>query len=242
LKVEDMGCKDRIFPLVGLIILAMFSVNAAMAAEKTIRALSIEDNIEMDGHLDESVWAKTQVIDDFVQQEPNEGEPISERTEVRLLYDSEKLYISFECYDSQPDKVIANEMRRDGELWQNDNVYLLLDTYGDRRRGFFFRTNALGAQSDSAVTDCGQNISDSWDCIWECAGRRHDKGWTVEMAIPFSQLRFNESEEMLWGVNFGRNITHKHESAQWIKVPRSESWGGFPEFIFEMGKLFDHES
>ena len=143
-----------------------------------------------------------------------------------MLYDTEKLYIGFECSDSEPEKVVANEMRRDGQLWQNDNVYVMLDTYGDKRQCFFFRTNALGALSDTAVTDGGENLNGSWDCIWEAAGRRHDKGWTVEIAIPFNQLRFKKKDSMVWGVNFGRNIARKNETTQWIQVPRSESWPG----------------
>lgn len=214
--------------LVGLWLILLFAiaVNAFAAPEKTIQALCIEELIHVDGCLDEPAWSRAQVVDDFIQQDPNEGEPISERTEVRILYDSRKLYIGFECYDSQPDRVVANEMRRDGELWQNDNVYVLLDTYGDKRRGFSFRTNALGAQEDCAITDSGQNVNGSWDCIWESAGRRHERGWTAEIAIPFNQLRFKENEEMVWGVNFGRNIMHSNEAAQWVQVPRSQSWPG----------------
>ena len=181
-------------------------------------------------------WTQTQVIDDFTQQSPDEGQPSTERTEVRVLYDTEKLYIGFECYDSQPEKIVANEMRRDGMLWQNDNVYIMLDTYGDKRQCFFFRTNALGALSDTAVTDGGENLNGSWDCIWEAAGRQHEKGWTVEIAIPFNQLRFKKKDSMVWGVNFGRNIQRTNETTQWIQVPRSQSWPGTYHPIYQ-GKL-----
>jgi len=193
---------------------------------KAVEARRIDAPIRVDGRLDEPAWARAQVIDDFVQQDPDEGEPVTERTEVRVLYDADRLYVGFECYDSQPGRVVANEMRRDGQLWQNDNVFVLLDTYGDKRQGFFFRTNALGALSESAVTDGGQNINGDWDCIWEVTGRRHEKGWTAEFAIPFDQLRFEASGSMVWGVNFGRNIMRTNESAQWVPVPRSESWPG----------------
>ncbi len=209
-----------------LISAAIFTINLNTEANKEIRALFTEETIEIDGRLNEENWARAQVIDDFVQQFPDEGKPISERTEVRILYDAEKLYIAFECYDSHPEKIVANEMRRDGQLWQNDNVYVMLDTYGDKRKCFFFRTNALGALSDTAVTDGGENLNGSWDCIWEAAGLRHDNGWTVEIAIPFNQLRFKKSDSMGWGVNFGRNIMRINGAAQWIPVPRSENWPG----------------
>ena len=217
-----------------LVVIAASTLNAK--ASKEIKALFTQETIEIDGYLNEEVWTHAQVIDDFTQQSPDEGQPSSERTEVRMLYSPQKLYIGFECYDSQPEKVVANEMRRDGQLWQNDNVYVMLDTYGDKRQCVFFRMNALGAQSDTAVTDGGENLNGSWDCIWETAGQRHDKGWTVEIAIPFNQLRFKKSDSMVWGVNFGRNIARKNETTQWIQVPRSESWPGTYHPIYQ-GKL-----
>ena len=222
------------------IVLLIFGVIAAVTlnveANKEIKPLLTHEAIEIDGHLTEEAWSQTQMIDDFTQQFPDEGQPATERTEVRMLYDTEKLYIGFECYDSEPDRVVANEMRRDGQLWQNDNVYIMLDTYGDKRQCFFFRTNALGALSDTAVTDGGENLNGSWDCIWEAAGRQHEKGWTVEIAIPFNQLRFKKKDSMVWGVNFGRNIARLNQTTQWIQVPRSQSWPGTYHPIYQ-GKL-----
>ena len=214
------------YRIVLIVFLAIAVINLNAEASKEIRPLLTQETIEIDGHLNEEAWVEAQVIDDFIQQSPDEGQPTTERTEVRMVYDAENLYIGFECSDSEPEKVVANEMRRDGQLWQNDNVYVMLDTYGDKRQGVFFRMNALGAQSDTAVTDGGENLNGSWDCIWEAAGRQHDKGWTVEIAIPFNQLRFKKSDSMVWGVNFGRNIARKNETTQWIQVPRSESWPG----------------
>ena len=219
-----------------VIFAAIAAATLNVEANKEIKPLLTHEAIEIDGHLNEEAWSQTQMIDDFTQQSPDEGQPISERTEVRILYDTEKLYIGFECYDSQPDKIVANEMRRDGQLWQNDNVYIMLDTYGDKRQCFFFRTNALGALSDTAVTDGGENLNGSWDCIWEAAGRQHEKGWTVEIAIPFHQLRFKKNDSMVWGVNFGRNIQRTNETSQWIQVPRSQSWPGTYHPIYQ-GKL-----
>ena len=222
--------------IVLLIFAVTITMNLGAEANKEIKPLLTREAIEIDGHLNEEAWSQTQMIDDFTQQSPDEGQPITERTEVRMLYDTEKLYIGFECYDSQPDKIVANEMRRDGQLWQNDNVYIMLDTYGDKRQCFFFRTNALGALSDTAVTDGGENLNGSWDCIWAAAGRQHEKGWTVEIAIPFNQLRFKKNDSMVWGVNFGRNIQRTNETSQWIQVPRSQSWPGTYHPIYQ-GKL-----
>jgi len=215
-------------------------MNLGAEANKEIKPLLTREVIEIDGHLNEEAWAQTQMIDDFTQQSPDEGQPTTERTEVRMLYDAEKLYIGFECYDSEPEKIVANEMRRDGRLWQNDNVYIMLDTYGDKRQCFFFRTNALGALSDTAVTDGGENLNGSWDCIWEAAGQQHERGWTVEIAIPFNQLRYKKKDSMVWGVNFGRNIARLNQTTQWIQVPRSESWPGTYHPTYQ-GKLIGLE-
>lgn len=223
-----------------LILAVIAAMNLNAEANKEIKPLLTQDTIEIDGHLNEEDWERAQVIDDFTQQFPDEGQPTTERTEVRMLYDMEKLYIGFECSDSQPEKIVANEMRRDGRLWQNDNVYIMLDTYGDKRQCFFFRTNALGALSDTAVTDGGENLNGSWDCIWEAAGQQHNKGWTVEIAIPFNQLRFKKKDSMVWGVNFGRNIARLNQTTQWIQVPRSESWPGTYHPTYQ-GKLIGLE-
>lgn len=223
----------RIIPLV---ILITVSTNISIYAKKEINALRTYETIEIDGFLNEEDWSRTQIIEDFTQQYPNEGEPLSQRTEVRLLYDRERLYIAFNCFDSQPEKIVANEMRRDGMLWQNDNVYIMLDTYGDKLQCFFFRINPLGAKSDTAVTDGGEILNGSWDCIWDAAGQQHEKGWTVEIAIPFNQLRFKKSSTMEWGVNFGRNIPRTTETSQWIQVPQSQSWPGTFHPVYQ-GKL-----
>ena len=219
-----------------LILAAIAAASLNVEAKKEIKPLFAQETIEIDGHLNEEAWSQTQVIDDFTQQFPDEGQLPTERTEVRMLYNTEKLYIGFECYDSEAEKIVANEMRRDGQLWQNDNVYIMLDTYGDKRQCFFFRTNALGALSDTAVTDGGENLNGSWDCIWEAAGQQHEKGWTVEIAIPFNQLRFKKEDSMVWGINFGRNIARLNQTTQWIQVPRSQSWPGTYHPIYQ-GKL-----
>ena len=202
--------------------LALIVSATAHANPKTIRAHRATDAIEIDGRFDEASWGATQGVEDFIQQEPDEGKPLTERTRVRVMYDDENLYVGFECWDSEPERIVANEMRRDGALWQNDNVYITLDTYGDKREGYFFRTNPLGAQEDMAVAKDGDDLNGDWDCIWETGAHIHDEGWNMEIAIPFSQLRFREADEMTWGINFGRNVSRVNGAAQWVPVPRSE--------------------
>ena len=220
---------STVYWLVWILVIILFNTvtwQIQASERRTAYAYRTATPILVDGQLNEPGWLEGKPISNFVQQSPNEGDPASEQTVVRVLFDAEQLYVGFECLDSQPDQIVANEMKRDGMLWQNDNVYLLIDPYGDKRSGFFFRTNALGAQADSAVTDGGHRVNGSWDCVWQTAGRRHDQGWTVEMAIPFDQLRFREANSMLWGINFGRNIMRTNESTQWMVVPQNESWPG----------------
>ena len=167
--------------------------------------------IKIDGELSEADWGKVEPIRRFVQIEPDEGKPISQPTEVRILYDSRHLYFGFTCFDNDISKLVANELRRDSRLWENDSVYLLLDTYNDRRGGFFFRVNALGAMQDTSITGSGDTWNNNWDAVWTCRAKINEDRWTAEIAIPFSQLRFTRSDVMEWGMNLGRKISRNNE-------------------------------
>ncbi|MCZ6677137.1 MAG: DUF5916 domain-containing protein [Candidatus Poribacteria bacterium] len=216
--------------LFGLVLLLPFCVNANPGAmEYEAEAYRTFQTIEVDGDLNEPDWQHAKPINQFVQVEPNEGAPSTQATEVRVLYDEENIYFGFTCFDSDLSKLVANEMRRDArDLHKNDNVFVLLDTYNDRRNAFFFRTNALGAMQDYAVTNSGDSLNRSWDAIWECRAKINDTYWTTEISIPFSQLRFNKSENMVWGMNVGREIPRNNEGSIW--VPMSKSYGGMAKY------------
>ena len=178
-------------------------------------------SIEIDGDFNEADWQHAKPINQFVQTEPDEGAPVTESTEVRILYDEKNVYFGFTCSSSRRDYIVANEMRRDAEgLRENDNVFILLDTYNDKRNGVFFRINPLGAMQDIALTNSGDTRNTSWDAVWDCRSKIHDTHWTTEIAIPFSQLRFKRSDSMVWGVNFGRTLRRKNEEATWVPVSR----------------------
>ena len=178
-------------------------------------------SIEIDGDFSETDWQHAKPINQFVQTEPDEGVPITESTEVRILYDEKNIYFGFTCSSSGRDSIVANEMRRDAEnLRENDNVFILLDTYNDKRNGVFFRINPLGAMQDIALTNSGDSQNRSWDAVWDCRSKINDTYWTTEIAIPFSQLRFNRSDSMVWGVNLGRTLRQKREEATWVPVSR----------------------
>ena len=166
------------------------------------------------------------MISTFFQRDPVHGAPPSEATEVRILFDDEQLYVAFRCFDSAPDDIVANHMRRDAELQENDNVSIILDTYNDGRGGYSFSTNALGALSDGLLSNEGRNRNEAWDCVWACRAQRDSAGWTAEMAIPFNQLRYGEQAEAVWGVNVGRTIRRKNEEVYLSPSPQEYGFGG----------------
>lgn len=210
----------------------LFIVVSGISAEtlvNQIKAYRTYESIEIDGDLTEADWQKAEVIDRLVQIEPHEGEKSSEPMEVRILYDNENIYFGFICFDSDMSKLVANEMRRDArDIHENDNVFLLLDTYNDKRSGFFFRTNALGAVQDRAITNNGDTLNDDWDVVVACNAKIHDTCWTAEISIPFSQLRFKKSDPMRWGMNVGRELIRNQEESVWTPVPAS--YGGLAKY------------
>jgi len=192
----------------------------------------IENGPDLDGVLDEDVWLTATVIDDFVQQEPSEGEPATERTVVRFMYDEQSLYIGVEAYDSQAGGVIATEMRRDSaRLLDEDNFQIILDTFRDSRSGYMFVTNPLGAKLEQQVAQEGEggrrgnssNINRDWDGVWHVASKQTDEGWVSEIAIPLVTLRFPGAETQVWGINVMRNIRRKNEQVFWAPVPKGYS-------------------
>ena len=195
-----------------------------------VAPVRVESGPQIDGRLDEEVWLQAAVIDEFVQQEPAEGEPATEQTVVRLLYDAEALYLGVEAYDSEPDGVIATEMRRDSlRLLDEDNFQVILDTFQDRRSGYMFVTSPLGAKLEQQVAEEGEggwrgrnssNININWDGVWDVVSRRTADGWVAEIAIPMVTLRFPRQEEQVWGVNFMRNIRRKNEQVFWAPISK----------------------
>ena len=195
-----------------------------------VAPVRVESGPLIDGSLDEELWLQAAVIDEFVQQEPAEGEPATERTVVRFLYDAQALYIGVEAYDSEPDGVIATEMRRDSlRLLDEDNFQIILDTFHDRRSGYMFVTSPLGAKLEQQIAEEGEggwrgrnssNINLNWDGVWDVVSRRTSDGWVAEIAIPMVTLRFPKTERQVWGVNFMRNIRRKNEQVFWAPISK----------------------
>ena len=145
----------------------------------------------MDGHLDDAAWRAAKPIEGFVQRDPGYWVPSTERTIARIIYDREKIYFGFACYDSDPQQIVANNMRRDSEVWGDDNVQILLDTYNDRQTGLFFFVNALGAKRDLMFVAGRPHVQRGLGLHLGGQGSTaQTRGRSVEVAIPFGQLRF----------------------------------------------------
>ncbi len=199
------------------------ATRASGNTSRAVYAVRVDMGPKMDGRLDDAAWQNAQPIEGFVQRDPGYWVPGTERTTARIIYDRAKIYFGFECFDSEPQKIVANNMRRDSELWGDDNVQILLDTYNDRQTGAFFFVNSLGAKRDLILSREGRTYNEDWDCIWEAKGHRHDKGWSVEVAIPFDQLRFKDKEDAVWGINLARFIARKTESTALMVGQKSTS-------------------
>ena len=210
-----------------LSILLLLCISAGVHAET--EALQAEayrtyESVEVDGELSESDWQKATPIHQFTQYEPYEGAQMTEPTEVRILYDDRHIYFGFVCSESEPSKIVANKMRRDAMLYDNDTVFVMLDTYNDRRSGFFFRVNPLGAKEDVAIMDSGDSRNENWNAVWDSRAKINGDNWTTEIAIPFSQLRFKDEEVLTWGLNLGRSIQKNQEEGTWAPVPAAYTY------------------
>ncbi len=225
-KKESYKVYLLIFLFAYLLALTPLMVNAAVDnSGYQAEAHRTFGSIEIDGDLNEPDWQEATPVGQFSQVEPDAGEPMTLPTEVRILYDQENIYFGFTCFDSDVSKIIANDMRRDArELHENDNVFLILDTYNDKRSGVAFRLNALGAVQDTAINNSGDSFNRDWDAVVDCQSQIHSDRWTSEISIPFGQLRFKESEQMTWGLNLSRGIRRTNEEGTWAPVP--SSYGG----------------
>jgi len=185
------------------------------------------DRPAIDGRVDDGVWSDVEPFSGFVQQEPSDGEPATERTEIRFLLDRQNLYIAVVCFDSEPDKVLVSQSRRDAPLNDTDSIQILLDTFNDGQNALVFGTNPFGIEYDGQVTSEGQSggqgsgaINLNWDADWTVRAQRTARGWEAEFAIPLKTLRYNPGEQRTWGVNAWRNIRRKNEQVFLSPVPR----------------------
>ena len=178
--------------------------------------------IEVDARLNETVWQRARWVDDFIQMDPVEGASPTVRTEVAFAYDGSTLYVAGRMYDPRPSQIRANLARRD-QTGASDRLTIAIDSYLSRRTSYTFTVTAAGGRADHVTTgDSRQERDDSYDPVWSTEARITPEGWIAEMAIPFSQLRYNASEEVVFGVNAVRYVASRSEEIYWAPVPRDE--------------------
>jgi len=220
---------------IAVFILALGLAYSAAAAEEArgappvAHARAAETPPALDGEvLADPAWASAEPLTAFWQTTPDEGQPASERTEVRLLYTRDTLYVGVVCHDREPGRIVVNETRRDSPLDDTDSFQVILDTYLDRQNGFVFGTNPAGLEYDGQVSNEGAEdrgsslggFNRNWDASWEVKARLGEFGWSAEFAIPFRSLRYGRETAQTWGVNFQRNIRRRNERSYWSPLAR----------------------
>lgn len=200
----------------------------------------------MDGHVNDAVWTTVEPAADFIQQEPFQGAPATEKTEVRFGYDDHFLYVGIICHDSQPGEIVVTQNRRDGSLADTDSIQILLDTFHDRYNAFIFGTSPTGIEYDAQVSKAGQGdtgtgltsagggasivgaqrggaaaVNLNWDAVWTVQSQITERGWESEMRISLRTLRYNPGKDKVWGLQMVRNIRRRNEQSFWSPISRA---------------------
>ncbi len=192
--------------------------------EKLVDAyrLSAQESLVLDGVLNDALWERVTPISDFTALEPVEGGEPSERTEVRVAFDADNLYIAVRLFDSDPGGIKGFQRKRDQSLATDDRFMWILDTYQDQRNAYFFEINPAGLMGDGLLkTGQGTSLNKAWDGIWRAWVQQDEQGWSAEIRIPFRTLNFDPSSDS-WGINFQRTIRRRNEELVWSGALRSQ--------------------
>ncbi len=184
----------------------------------------------IDGIIDDESWNLVDWDGDFIERDPDENTPPSQQTQFKILYDEKNLYIAVRAFDTEPDKIEKRLSRRDG--FEGDYVEMHIDSYHDLRTAFSFTVTAAGVKGDEAISENGENFDESWNPIWYTKTNIDEEGWTAEMKIPLSQLRFGKSEEQIWGLQMMRRLFREEERSIWQRIPQDS-----PGWVSEFGEL-----
>ena len=219
-----------VVPAVVLLAACTCTAFAAPTAVPPVQAVRATSPIVIDGVLDEPVWQSANPTTTFHQRDPEPGAPGHQKTEIRVAFDDDAIYLGARMYDTAPDSIVAQLARRDVSI-AADRVSFYLDPFHDRRTGYYFMVNAAGTMYDGTLSNDGWEDG-SWDGVWDAKVKRDSRGWTAEMRIPFSQLRFQAHDQMVWGMNIRRVLPRYNEEDFLIYPPRGES--GFVSWWSEL--------
>ena len=205
-----------------LVILALCPRVHAQQADserKSVEIVRTDTPPVIDGHIDEPDWSRAAVIDDLHQMTPIEYTEPSQRTEIRLLYDDDALYIAARMWDTEAEKIVSQNLRQGQQVWGDDFFGIVLDPFNDQRSGYLFMLNANGVRVEALYLDISKQQW-NWQGIWETAGTQDDQGWSTEVAIPFKSLSFDPQNDA-WGINFRRQIARDNENVGWVSRNRT---------------------
>ncbi|MBQ4818725.1 DUF5916 domain-containing protein [Aquimarina sp. MMG016] len=225
LIVHLLGCF-----LFSLFITAQDSTQTVKKRIYTTKPLNGTEAPTIDGIINESSWDLVEWTGDFIENQPDENTSPSQQTKFKIVYDQKYLYVAYRCYDTEPDKIEKRLSRRDG--FAGDWVEINLDSYLDKRTGFSFTITASGVKGDEFISDNGNNWDSSWNPIWYTATNIDEEGWTAEVKIPLSQLKFGKSKEQIWGLQVNRRFFRNEERSVWQRIPQDA-----PGWVSEFGEL-----
>lgn len=199
----------------------VYPIDPETALRPSVRALRTTSPIVLDGILDEESWQQADSSGDFIINLPRVGYPASENTVIRVLYDERNLYIGAHAYDSEPDRLTISGLQQDFQTHDSDVFAVAIDTYHDYQNAFLFATNPAGATFDAQVFNDSRQTNRAWEGVIHIKTQMHDEGWTAEIAIPFTTLRFARTDgEQIWGINFMRRVRRQNEDGYWAPIDR----------------------
>ena len=225
---------------VGILLLCFSFVSIILKAQETdvkvpkrvytTKSINKSEPPVIDGLLNEEIWNIVEWEGDFIELRPDENTPPSQQTKFKIIYDDKFLYLGVRLFDTEPDKIVNRLSRRDG--FDGDYIEIHFDSYHDLRTAFSFTVTAAGVKGDEAISENGDNFDDSWNPIWYTKTNIDDEGWTAEIKIPLSQLRFGKSEEQIWGLEVMRRLFREEERSVWQRIPANS-----PGWVSEFGEL-----
>jgi hypothetical protein len=205
-----------------ILLLPVCTVALAGSSQRLIVAVRTPSPPKIDGFLTDKVWSFAHPSSSFTQFDPVEGAAPTESTSVRILYDDHAIYFGIMMYDSHPKRIVRQLTRRD-HASEADRISISIDSYQDRRTAFNFSVNVSGVQTDGIISGDGVSYDTNWDAVWESSTKIVKRGWSAELKIPFSALRFPPKKKYSWGVNFRRYISRKKETDEWAMIPHGET-------------------
>ena len=228
-----MRISKSLLSLFSLVLYQGISAQTDTKIEKrsyTTKSLIGNESPVVDGLLNDKCWDIVPWSEEFIEREPDENTPPSEQTKFKIVYDKNFLYIGIRCFDKDPKKIVKRLSRRDG--FEGDWVEVNIDSYHDKRTGFSFTSSVSGVKGDEFISDNGNNWDGSWNPIWYLKTNIDEEGWTTEVKIPFSQLKFGNDKEQTWGIQVQRRIFRLEERSTWQRIPQDA-----PGWVSEFGEL-----